>query len=586
MANSSTAAAAATPAYTPFTPETGGETQESLSDMIRALTVTVSGLSMDIRAVDIKLNGLTATVTGLSTSVPDMNEVFDQRLTAIEQRRSRPQTPIRPPLAPQHQPALVFQPASVPEAAPAAAPAAAAPAAPIPASRPARPQQPLPEGAPYVPNRHAIINVFGPRARHGPTQAQLDDMLMKVRELLPRAISGDRLDLSSRPEKNNRNRISWRPEHTLIRLADPTNLRRIQSIQDELVDALLPPHVWPQRILGLLKNDFEVVRRYLERNVNTTWVETLMMFCERMKQHQTIKAPWHQFIQLHPVKDEHYVGYAQRVRSAYYLLGPAEQDLEQARSHIIHTIQDAFPSIWSLMRAFHHTLSGPELVEELVAMAENESRKAVEVALYKPAPASIQVQAATEPWQTLTINANAPETSPDTAPKNVITDPRTDDRQVALVRTADQEQALAVTSNCYKCGRSGHWASNCRVKQPAGQQSRLGRSDPRLEQRRDQQHGNSGEPVIFKGMLTRFSQAAKRPFRRPGQGQIQRRRQPRTRGHAVEEDDNEDEEEVGTIAPNMAGDAEFRNFEDFEGPYDQLLREGHVFDDPDDQQEA
>ena len=95
-------------------------------------------------------------------------------------------------------------------------------------------------------------------------------MLYRVRDLIPRAISGDDLDMTSRPEKNCRNRITWRPEHLLIRLADPNNLRKIQAIQDELVEALLPPRVWPQRILGLLQEDFQVVRQYLERNRHTT----------------------------------------------------------------------------------------------------------------------------------------------------------------------------------------------------------------------------------------------------------------------------------------------------------------------------
>ena len=68
-------------------------------------------------------------------------------------------------------------------------------------------------------------------------------MLYRVRDLILRAISGDDLDMTSRPEKNYRNRITWRPEHLLIYLADPNNLRKIQAIQDELVEALLLPRV-------------------------------------------------------------------------------------------------------------------------------------------------------------------------------------------------------------------------------------------------------------------------------------------------------------------------------------------------------
>jgi len=192
------------------------------------------------------IKGLTVTVK----RIEQHQQATDRRLEALEAVRSRPPSPARGPSLQAPEP--VFR------------------------------QLPV-----DISSQGLTITVFGPRDPAGPTALQREGILYKVRELLPRAITDDDLDLSCRPEENCWNKITWKTEHTLARLPDPANLGRIQAIQDEFVESRLPPNVWLQRLLYLLQWDFQVIRTYLEENVKTTWIKDLILLCERLLETST-----------------------------------------------------------------------------------------------------------------------------------------------------------------------------------------------------------------------------------------------------------------------------------------------------------
>jgi len=64
--------------------------------------------------------------------------------------------------------------------------------------------------------------------RSPPSRRQLREMLSKVQELIPEAISCDDLNQNSRPEKNCRNRITWRADHYMKRFSELNN-RHVKS---------------------------------------------------------------------------------------------------------------------------------------------------------------------------------------------------------------------------------------------------------------------------------------------------------------------------------------------------------------------
>ena len=119
------AIASSSAAAAPFTPDTRGDnsTLDGLAEMIR---------------------NLTAMVNNLSATLDDTN----QRLEALEQRRSRPVTPIPPRESP--------QPAAGPRFPPQGP------------SLPSVPPMPTPP-APYFPLPQATIDVFGTRGQYGPS---------------------------------------------------------------------------------------------------------------------------------------------------------------------------------------------------------------------------------------------------------------------------------------------------------------------------------------------------------------------------------------------------------------------------------
>jgi hypothetical protein len=323
------------------------------------------------------------------------------------------------------------------------------------------------------------IDIYAPR----PEQIEairIRRMWEKVRQVLPRARHEDMVDAESRPDTNLRNRTHWGNDVRLTSVNDPGNLQRIQAIEDELFVSLLPYRAWPQRIIPLLSEDFQAVRMYLEENPGTTWVETLILLCQRLKKSHSVYSPWYLWLHLHPFRGELQLGYARRIRAAFYGLGREQQREAQTRGHLVQLIRDGFPTIWGQMQAHEPSIRNiPEIIDELILRAENDARKPIE-AIYTQPSADITVQNGVGPWHTLRVTAGEnttkdaaiitqlPQQTPGSTfdPKpaeNIIADPRTDDDAVNAV---ESETALAVAGNCYNCGRPGHWTKDCRQRRP------------------------------------------------------------------------------------------------------------------------
>jgi hypothetical protein len=320
-----------------------------------------------------------------------------------------------------------------------------------------------------------LINLAGPRPPEGFNANLLQQMRTRIRDLLPRA----RVDAFDEDGFQAKNRVRWLPTANLDRINDPSILRRIQDIEDELFTSQVPQRLWPQRVLPLLHGDFQTGKAYLEANPATTWLETLVVLCQTLHQGHAIRTPWYNWVHLHLIENELQSGFARRIRDAYYLLGITDRAKPETRDHLIYLIRDAFPTIWSHIQYHHRAIGTEALLNDLTLRSENEERRGVEAA-YKTPTVEIVTSGGNQPFHTLQITAGAnashdsatirrlpaptaAETPSSYAPKqqrNIITDPRTDDTTV----NAATDEALAVSGNCYNCGKPGHWAGECRQK--------------------------------------------------------------------------------------------------------------------------
>jgi hypothetical protein len=388
------------------------------------------------------------------------------------------------------------------------------------------------------------INIYRPRPAGGYSAANMAIMAGRVRTFLPRARTAAQVDEDSRPDNNLKKQIRWTTDFYIQNIEDQSTLKRIQAVENELFESLIPYRVWPQRILTLLKNDFLSVREYLENNTATTWIETLLLIGTLLRQGTRHHEPWYTWIHIHPSQGEQQIGYAQRIREAFHGLSPIQKQEPQTREHLVRLIRDAFATIWGNIQHHQHTLMTAELIDDLVRRTTNGERRAVESTVFSHATVGATLQGAYQPFPAVRLipGANAaqdkavleylPAQNPQAATlpstfdasqnavpqnANLISDPRTDERTVSFAQgdiPDDDSHALAVgDGNCHNCGKPGHWAKDCR--QP--QQARRGGFRQFGNTNTYNRHRSDGDPVTIKdatitGKLVRAFQAARRPF--------------------------------------------------------------------------
>lgn len=365
------------------------------------------------------------------------------------------------------------------------------------------------------------IDIFAPRPVEGYSAAVQARMRTNVRAILPRA----RVNPFDEEGFHPKHRIKWQPAAFLVRINEVDNLQKIQAIEDELFHALIPQRLWPQRILPLLHDDFQAVHAYLEANEGTTWLETLVLLCEKLHKGFALRSPWYQWVHLHPAQGELQAGFARRIRSAFYNLGAADRAKNETRDHLLFLIRDAFPTIWAHIQYHHRVIGTPALLDELILRTENEARRPVE-AIFKPLTATITTEGKIQPWNTLEITAGAnaatdsavvrqlptssaaadlPSPFATVPPRNIIADPRTEDTTVHAVH--DNDEAHAVAGNCHNCGKPGHWAADCRQRRGFRSNIVTSSRDP----------PEKGQPVtitgtLFRGNLLRNASSAAKTF--------------------------------------------------------------------------
>jgi hypothetical protein len=407
----------------------------------------------------------------------------------------------------------------------------------------------------------ADIDVYEERPTGGYPAATMAAMVERVQLILPRARAENQVDRASRPDTNLKKQIRWSANHYLYSIEDPRILPKLQGIGDELLESLIPYRAWPQRIIPLLKTDFHVIRSYLEHNTETSWIETLILIAQRLHTGSNLKAPWYVWIHLHPKQGELQLGYAQRIRDAFYDLSRAQQRDPHTREHLVRLIRDAFATIWGDIQYHQRSLRTPELIDDLVSRTLNSGRRQIETAVFQQPTVGTTLQGSHDPFPSVQLipGGNAaqdravldylPVQNPAAASlpsalsvpqnANTITDPRTDDQTVSYAQgsvwNSASEEALAVgDGNCHNCGKPGHWARDCRQPQQARRGSGFRGGFRGGSEGNSRDRGPEGEYVTITGTLTgrmaRVFNAAKRPFQSSGRGGTRGR--PASRGNS------------------------------------------------------
>jgi hypothetical protein len=394
----------------------------------------------------------------------------------------------------------------------------------------------------------ADIDVYAERPADGYPAATVAAMIERVHSILPRAKAPDQVDGASRPDSNLKKQIRWTANHNISSIEDPRILPKVQEVEDELLESLVPYRVWPQRIIPLLRNDFQVIRSYLEHNPTTTWIETLALIGHRLHSGSNLRAPWYTWIHLHPKQGELQLGYAQRIRDAFYGLSRLQQREPQTREHLVRLIRDAFATVWGDIQYHQRSLRIAELIDDLVSRTLNNGRRPIETAVFTQPTIGTTLQGANDPFPSVQLIPGSgatqdravleylPVQNPAaaalpgslTVPKNenIIADPRTDDQTVSYAQGSTRNSAsnaLAVgNGNCHNCGKPGHWAKDCRQPQQARRGGFRGGHTKGGMPTYDRGRAPEGESVTITGTLTgrmaRVFNAAKRPFQSSGRG--------------------------------------------------------------------
>ena len=186
-----------------------------------------------------------------------------------------------------------------------------------------------------------------------------------VKKAWPEAVFPD--DLHDESFTSVKNKVVLKPEWQLI-VANSDVFKKLSLIQSALQIALIPYHLWAQRVTMEMSGDFYSVRAWAITK-RPSWILLLEAIFTTMQRLNALHSPLTTFSLLKPQSNESAHAFAWRLRDSYYHLAGNDRASDSTRDLLKELILTHLPRVWTL--AYPHVISSTnqEIVEMVVQIS-------------------------------------------------------------------------------------------------------------------------------------------------------------------------------------------------------------------------